>query len=96
MAIASSATGGHGGRIDTRPLVIVEFILDTLPSAGTPAEVIYTFLKAYWASEPEGLKHLRVRFSIGDNLDAHTKRMTSIVKTLKESVFAASQKLRFG
>lgn len=85
MEIASSAIGAHGARIRTSPIAIVELILEKLPAVGTPAQVLFSYLQASFASNPDDLKFLRCSFNIDSgNLGPHQKRMSEIATALKK------------
>ena len=85
MEIVSSAISAHGARIRTSPIAIVELILDKLPALGTPAQVLFSYLQASFASNPDDLEFLRCSFNIDpSNLGPHQERMSEIVTTLKK------------
>lgn len=89
MKIASSAIGDHGARIETSSLAIVELILEKLPAAGSPGEVLFNYLRASFASNTDDLKFYRCAFNIDPtNLGIHQQEMGSIVTSLKKYVFA--------
>jgi hypothetical protein len=63
-------------------LAIVEFILDTLPDQGTPAQTLFANLQACYTSNPGDLKHFRCVIKIKSNLDPHRRAVDKIVKKL--------------
>lgn len=82
MEISSRAVSGHGSRLNGTSLAIVEFILDTLPDQGTPAQTLFANLQACYTSNPGDLKHFRCVIKIKSNLDPHRRAVDKIVKKL--------------
>ena len=66
------------------PLAIVEFLLESLPQNGTPAQVLYTYLQACYTPNPGDLQHFRCPLNVNThNLKPHLTKVDNLVKKLK-------------
>jgi hypothetical protein len=85
MEISSNATNAHGTRVNTSSLAIVELILDSLPKLGSPARVLFTYLQASFASNPDDIKLVSCPFEIDPkNVESHKKKISRLVAELKK------------
>ena len=83
VQIFGTATGGHGARIGSSSLAIVEFILGTFPQHGTPGQVLFAYLQACFAPNPDHLKHFKCEFDINRNdLAPHQAKLSKPAKSL--------------
>jgi hypothetical protein len=84
MEIAPSAVGGHGARINSASIAIVELILKALPKPGTPAKVLYTYLKGCFLSNPGDIQYFQYGFDVDPkHLENHQKKMGDLVASLE-------------
>jgi len=87
MAIsAHNPANSRKQRVRTPSLVIIEFVLDQLPKAGTPGALLHLSLVQNYVVEPDKLHHELIPFNIGgqDQLDRHIEHMAKTVKALKK------------
>lgn len=83
MRITEHAIGGHGARFNSSSIAIVELILSSLPQAGTPAQVLFTYLQACFTSNPDDLKWFRCTLDVDpDNLKTHQHKIKNIICSL--------------
>lgn len=86
MEIAETATGGHGARLNSSSLVIVEFIMTSLAKEGTPAKVLYSYLQGFFTKNIRKLKFIRIKFDIDpEDPEPHKKNLSEVVETLNRS-----------
>jgi hypothetical protein len=85
MQITLNATGGHGARIKTSPIVIFELILDSLPKGGTPAQALFTYLQGVFASNPDRVQYIQCPFYIGpEGTAAHLEHVSTAISALEK------------
>lgn len=85
MVVTDRAIGTHGARIHSSPLAIVEFILDSFPKIGSPAQVLFTYLQGCFTSNPNNIKFLRCAFNITPNTRSQHQRRTNQIANSLES-----------
>ena len=87
MAIsAHNPANSRKQRVRTPPLVIIEFVLDQLPKAGTAGALLHLSLLPNYMVEPDKLCHELIFFNIGgqDQLGRHLEHMAKTVMELKK------------
>ena len=86
MEITQRATGGHGAGMNASPLAIIELHLASLPTAGTPARVLHTFLEATFSPNPKDLSFFHQKFDINGEkgIMPHQRKMKKLVSSLKK------------
>ena len=83
MQISETAISGHGARLSSSSLAIVEFILGTLPQQGTPAQVLFTYLQACFTPNPNHLEHFKCELDINRNdLAPHQAKLRKLARSL--------------
>ena len=73
-------------RMKTPSLVIIEFVLGTLPHIGTTGEVLRLSLAQNYSVTPHKLHHELIFFDINDadQLEEHTAHVSDTVKRLSQ------------
>jgi len=73
-------------RIQTPPLVIIEFALGELPEVGTPGQLLFLSLSQNYINKKKDLHHEFIRFDLKNEeaIKEHVKMVSARVKALKE------------
>lgn len=71
---------GMTSHITNSPLLILHFILNNIPSAGSPAVVTHEILKPYLLGNK--LRYEEIRFDFTDETTEHLQTVSTLVKDL--------------
>jgi hypothetical protein len=67
-------------------LIILHFVMEDMPTAGCPANMVYNFLRGFFRNESTTLYFKEIKYDLKSNADAfrHAERMQEIVQDLKK------------
>jgi hypothetical protein len=75
-------------QVSVQPIVILNFVLETISVEGSPADLVAQSLQRYYTSTPSDLQHIEVKFNLQlENLPKYQNVMNSRLSDLERYIY---------